>query len=398
MQPRFVQPKLVWPRLVINGRFLTQPMAGVQRWAIQATKAIDALIDSGEYGALDGRIEILAPAAARDFPLRHIPVRRCGTGSGYFWEQVELPFYARGRLLINCCSVGPVIKRDQVVVVHDATVRARPANFAPRFRMAYNFLIPRLIRRSRGTVTVSEFSRREIEKWYHADVSRMRVSYVGADHILRIAPDNSIIDRLKLAGRKFFLGVGLSVNKNGATVAAALRKSGLTDTILVMTGQPYAWITAKEGLSAPEGVLPAGFVTDAELRALYEHALAMISPSHYEGFGLPPVEAMLCGCPTIVSNSSAMPEICGDGALQCGPDDIDELARLMRVVHDDPAGRAALSAAGRARAARYRWDSTARVLLGVCLAHLPQMTNETRSFNSNQRVVSDRVRSPESVG
>jgi glycosyltransferase involved in cell wall biosynthesis len=92
----------------------------------------------------------------------------------------------------------------------------------------------------------------------------------------------------------------------------------------------------------------------------------MISPSHYEGFGLPPVEAMLCGCPTIVSNSSAMPEICGDGALQCGPDDIGELARLMRLVHDDPARRLALSAAGRARAARYTWESTARVLLGVC--------------------------------
>jgi hypothetical protein len=79
------------PRFAINGRFLTQPMAGVQRWAIQATKAIDALIDSGEYAALQGQIEILAPASARDFPLRHIPLRRCGFGGGYFWEQMELP-------------------------------------------------------------------------------------------------------------------------------------------------------------------------------------------------------------------------------------------------------------------------------------------------------------------
>jgi glycosyltransferase involved in cell wall biosynthesis len=398
MQPELVPPRLVPPRFAINGRFLTQPMAGVQRWAIQVSKAIDALIDSGEYAALDGRIEIVAPASAREFDLRHIPVRRVGFGTGYFWEQIELPFYVRGQFLINCCSVGPLIKRDQIVVVHDATPRARPQNFAPRFRMVYNFLIPRLIRRSQGCVTVSEFSRREIGKWYGADVSNMRVSYVGADHILRVASDNAIIDRLDLAGRKFFLGVGMAVNKNGATAAEALRRSGLTDTLLVMTGQPYAWITAKGGHSTPDGVLHAGYVTDAELRALYEHALAMISPSHYEGFGLPPVEAMLCGCPTIVSNSSAMPEICGDGALQCGPDDVDELARLMRFVHNDPAERAALSAAGRARAARYTWESTARVLLDLCLAQFPQTAGQTHPGHSAQRGVPDRAKTPEAVG
>ena len=354
------------PRIAINGRFLTQPVAGSQRYAIQVTKAIDALIESGEYGALKGRIEILAPATARDFQLRHIPLRRCGSGAGYFWEQVELPLYAHGQLLVNCCSVGPLVKRDQIVVVHDASVLARPTNFAPRFRMIYKFLIPRLIRRSRGSVTVSEFSRREIEKWYDVDVSAMRVSYVGADHILQVAPDNSIIDRLDLSNRKFFLGVGMSVNKNSGMIAQALRKSGLTDTLFVVTGQRCAWVTADEGHTAPDGVLLAGYVSDAELRALYEHALAMVSPSHYEGFGLPPVEAMLCGCPTIVSNSSAMVEICEQGALHCDPDDSDELARLMRVVHDDPAQRSALSSAGQAHAARYTWRSVAVCLLDLC--------------------------------
>lgn len=357
------------PRIAINGRFLTQPVAGVQRWAIQVTKAIDDLIDSGEYAALDGKIEILAPSSARDFPLRHIPVRRCGIGTGYFWEQIELPFYARRHLLVSCCSVGPVLPRNQVAVIHDATVRARPANFAPSFRLVYNVLIPLLLRRAAGLATVSEFSRGEIGKWYKVDVSRMKVTYVGADHILRSPADDTIIDRLGLAGRKFFLGVGVSVNKNNETVAAALRRADLPDAVLVVTGQPYGWITAKGGHQAPEGVVPAGYVSDAELRSLYEHALAMVSPSRYEGFGLPPVEAMLCGCPAIVSNSSAMPEICGNGALQCGPDDVDELARMMRLLHDDPARREALSAAGRARAARYTWSAVARSLVDLCARH-----------------------------
>src|ERR1700733_5493513 len=224
------------PEIVINGRFLTQPVTGVQRFASQVSRAIDDLIGGGEYGALAGRMEILAPRAARDFFLPHIPMRRCGFGSGYFWEQVELPLHTRGRLLLNFCGLGPVVTHNQIVIVHDATVRARPENFAPLFRIAYNLAIPQLCRRSLRTATVSEFSRREIGKWYDIDVSNMAVCYEGADHISNVAPDHSIIDRLGLTGRKFFLGVGMGNNKNVETVAAALLKAALPDTLFVVTG------------------------------------------------------------------------------------------------------------------------------------------------------------------
>lgn len=354
------------PKIVINGRFLTQRMVGVQRFAIEVTKQIDALIDSGEYAALDGRIEVLAPPAARDFELRHIPVRRCGFGGGYFWEQVELPLHATGNLLLNFCSLGPVIMRNQIVVIHDATVKARPENFAPLFRAAYNFLIPRLCQRSLCIATVSEFSRSELGKWYGADTGKIKVCYVGADHISRVAADHSIIDRLGLAGRKFFLGVGAGNNKNPETVAAAMQKAGLTDTLFMITGYRNSKVNAPSSAVNLENVRPAGYVSDGELRSLYEHALALVSPSHYEGFGLPPIEAMLIGCPAIISDTPAMLEICGDAALHCTADDVDELARLMRIVHDEPDQRAALIAAGRARAARYTWDSVARTLLNLC--------------------------------
>jgi glycosyltransferase involved in cell wall biosynthesis len=293
-------------------------------------------------------------------------VRRCGFGAGYFWEQIELPLHAYGKFLLNFCSLGPVVTRNQLVVVHDATVRARPALFAPMFRAAYNFLIPRLVRRSLCTATVSEFSRREIGKWYDVDVSRMRVCYVGADHISRIVPDHSIIERLGLAGRKFFLGVGTSNNKNAEAVAAALRKAGLSDTLLVLTGSRVDKVNGRSSELDLETLRDAGYVSDRELRSLFEHALALVSPSHYEGFGLPPVEGMLLGCPAIISNTPAMLEICGDAALHCAADDIDGLAGLMRIVHDEPARRDELIAAGRARAARYTWASVARILVDLC--------------------------------
>ena len=134
------------------------------------------------------------------------------------------------------------------------------------------------------TATVSEFSRREIAKWYGVDTSNMRVSYVGADHITRLVPDNSIIDRLGLSGRKFFLGVGTSNNKNAETVAAALLKAELDDTLLVLTGSRADKVNGPASEIALDGLCHAGYVSDRELRSLYEHAMALVSPSHYEGF------------------------------------------------------------------------------------------------------------------
>jgi glycosyltransferase involved in cell wall biosynthesis len=354
----------------INGRFLTQPMVGVQRFAMEVVKAIDALIASGEYAALDGRIEILAPSSAREFALRHIPVRHCGFGSGYFWEQIEFPLHAHGRLLLNLCMLGPVAVRRQIVVVHDATARALPTNFTALFRAAYGFLIPRLCRRAFRAVTVSEFSRREIGKWYGVDVSNMPVCYEGGDHVAAVPPDYGIIDRLGLANRKFFLGVGMSNNKNAATAIVAFHKAALPDTVMVLTGMRTFMVNGRQPDIAMDGVVSAGYVSDAELHALYDRALALVCPSRYEGFGLTPVEAMACGCPAIISTQAALVEICADAALQCSPDDADELARLMRLVHDDPARRAAMIAAGHARVARFTWDSTARILLDICLQAL----------------------------
>jgi glycosyltransferase involved in cell wall biosynthesis len=358
------------PGISINGRFLSQPMVGVQRFAMEVVKAIDALIASGEYAALDGRVEILAPSSVREFPLRHIPVRRCGFGSGYFWEQIEFPLHAHGRLLLNLCMLGPVAVRRQIVVVHDATARALPTNFTALFRAAYGFLIPRLCRRAFRAVTVSEFSRREIGKWYGVDVSNMPVCYEGGDHVAAVPADYGIIDRLGLANRKFFLGVGMSNNKNAKTAIAAFHKSALPDTMMVLTGMRTFMVNGRQPDIAMDGVVNAGYVSDAELHALYDRALALVCPSRYEGFGLTPVEAMACGCPAIISTQAALVEICGDAALQCSPDDVGELARLMRLLHDDPARRAAMIAAGHARVARFTWDSTARILLDLCLQAL----------------------------
>jgi glycosyltransferase involved in cell wall biosynthesis len=356
------------PRIAINGRFLTQNASGVQRFATEAIKAIDALLDTDAYRALKGRIEIMAPREARDFPLKNIPLRRCGWSSGYLWEQIEFPLHAAGRLLLNLCMLGPVAVRRQVVVVHDATVKALPGNFSWRFRTAYGILVPLLCRRAARSVTVSKFSRREIARLYRVDTDDMPVCSEGGDHILAVQPDDSAIERLGLAGCQFLISVGVnSSNKNAEVLAAAFAQAKLGNALLVLTGKRDPAVFGKLSEVHAAAVKNVGHVSDAELRALYQHALALVFPSRYEGFGLPPIEAMTCGCPVIISDQAALVEVGGDAALRCGMDDVATLAQLMREVAADPALRARLSAAGRARASRFTWAATGRRLLDYCI-------------------------------
>ena len=355
------------PNIAINGRFLTQRSSGVQRFAAEIIKAIDRLLDT-DFAVLKGRVEILAPRAARDFALKNIPLRRVGRFTGYAWEQVEYPLHGNGSLLLNLCMIGPLAARHQIVVVHDATVLALPNNFSPRFRAAYKFLIPRLCKRSDLVVTVSEFSRREIGKWYGADVAAMPVCFEGGDHIKAVPADETVIERLGLQGRKFFLGVGVdSANKNIKSVVAAFDKANIPDAVLVLTGAKDPKVFGHLNIAGGDGVRTVGFVSDAELRALYEHALALVFPSYYEGFGLPPLEAMTCGCPVIISEQPALMEVCGNAALTCQADDTDAIMRHMQALASDAHLRERLAKAGLARAKRFTWEAAARSLLDHCL-------------------------------
>jgi glycosyltransferase involved in cell wall biosynthesis len=106
-------------------------------------------------------------------------------------------------------------------------------------------------------------------------------------------------------------------------------------------------------------------VSDATIKALYRSALCLVFPSRYEGFGLPPLEAMACGCPVIVSRAASMPEICGDAALYCDPDRPDTVAASIRLIMTDPVLRAKLIASGRERAQLFSWERSASTLLEI---------------------------------
>jgi glycosyltransferase involved in cell wall biosynthesis len=175
-------------------------------------------------------------------------------------------------------------------------------------------------------------------------------------------------------GERFVLFVGaLKPTKNLGTVIAAyvrLRRADTTRHRLVLVGGTTAWLredifAAARASRYGDDIVFTGYVPDDDLVALYNAADLFVSPSLFEGFGLPPLEAMACGTPVVTSNTTSLPEVVGDAALMVDPLDVEALAGAMNAVLADEALRARLSQWGLARAAAFSWESTARTVLGV---------------------------------
>jgi glycosyltransferase involved in cell wall biosynthesis len=349
--------------IAINGRFLTQAITGVQRYALEVIHALDNILTQEE---IPHQVEILAPPGTpMEQSFRSIRLRVVGWGSGQIWEQTSLPFFCRGSVLFTPTGGSPLLHRRNVFTLPDAGVFATPEAYSTAYCVWY-----RAHHRLAVTnpdlklLTVSEFSRKELSYYLHLDPNSIAMIPEGHEHALRPLSDLTVLDRLGLTRGSYLLGVGsANPNKNFATLIAAfahLRDSLPTgqDTKLVVVGGADPRIFGAEGHTL-EGVLRAGYLSDEELRALYENAVAFVFPSIYEGFGLPPLEAMALGCPVICSNAASLPEVAGDAAIQVDPYDVEGIAAAMRKLVTDPAAREELIARGYRQIQHFQWHNAA---------------------------------------
>jgi glycosyltransferase involved in cell wall biosynthesis len=306
---------------------------------------------------------MVAPAAEH-LPASFAGLRVQGTGRfrGHPWEQIELPKSARDSFLVNLCSTGPMFRENQMIVLHDAAVAALPENFTLAFRAWYRIMIAGYARMARKVATVSSFSADELVRHFGIDRRKIDVIPESGEHILRDAADYSLHEKFGLENDRYFLAVGsLASNKNFNGIVEAVARLPANNFKFVIVGGRNSKIfsTVRAKL---DGAKEVGYATDAQLRALYERAACFVYPSTYEGFGLPPLEAMSCGCPVLVANSSALPETCGDGAAYCDPYDPDDIARKLGALLSSPEARDELRSAGLAHAKRWTWQNAARRL------------------------------------
>lgn len=349
--------------IAINGRFLTQKLSGVQRYSREMVSALDRLISDPANGlnGHDWRL-IVPPQADPAFRLQAIKVTQVGKRSGHLWEQVDLARAAKGARLVNLGNSGPILHPNKTVIIHDVAVFRTPANFGRRYRVMHK-LMSRAMAKTARIGTVSQFSRSELSNVLGVPADQVFVAYNGCDHLLGRPRSDGVLEALDLKPGGYFLFVGTPApNKNLPVVMRAFSRLARPDVKLVIAGSLDRTVFGGDGAANLDGVVTAQGRSDADIAALYAGAAAHLFPSVYEGFGIPPLEAMANGCPVLAADIPVIREVCDDAARYFLPHDESALAELMGRVLDDPAWAGEKAKEASARVARFSWDSSARQL------------------------------------
>lgn len=357
-------------RVYVNGKFLAQAVTGVQRSAREWLNAIDTALAASPVAS---SWVVLHPSCVDPPAWKVIGARAVGAAASplHLWEQVTLPLAARDGLLLNLSGSAPWCARAQVATLHDAAVFDQPQAYTRPFCWWYRRLFRHLAAGPGRLVTVSAFSRDRLAAALGVPPDRFDVVANGCDHFDRVRADPRVLQELGLAGKPYLLAVAsANPNKNLARLEAAfgLACRHHADIRLVLVGGGRGRVFADTAVPRTERLIEAGMVDDGGLKALYEAAVGAVVPSLYEGFGLPALEAMACGCPVLAASAGALPEVCGDAALYADPLSVDGLAQALVRLTGDAGLRERLREAGRARAARFRWQEGGRGLLDVVKA------------------------------
>jgi glycosyltransferase involved in cell wall biosynthesis len=316
--------------ILLNARAAARPeLGGVERWARELAQRLPELAG----------YDVIKPPAA----LSH--------RAGHAWEQALLPARARhAELLLNPANLAPLAFPRNAVVIHDAAPLRDPSWYSPAYARLQRQVLPLIAKRAKMVITVSDFSKREIEELLGVEAS---VVPGGVDR--RFHPDadpEPARAALNLAKPYVLTVASRTARKNLASLTATARQLQTQGYELVAAGGDRPQF--RDGAVRAASVRTLGGVPEQWLPGLYAGADAFVLPSLHEGFGLTCLEAMACGVPVVAANAGALPETCGEAARYADPNDPQEIAREVLQAIDDPA----LRAAGPDRAKHFTWDRT----------------------------------------
>ncbi|MBO7114504.1 MAG: glycosyltransferase family 4 protein [Bacteroidaceae bacterium] len=344
--------------LYINGRFLTQPMTGVERFAYNICMTL---------AELHQPFTIVCPKAPihKGYDVSGLTIVHFGVGNSHFWEQCVFPWFFIGKkdyMVLSLTGLGSILLRRKVMTIHDLSFLREPSWFSRSYYWFYRLMTPLAVRTSRHIITVSEFSKTEIRHFYPF-VSDDKISVVYS--AIRNDVFKSRTD-IPASTERFVLTVSsIDPRKNFARLLEAF--SGIDGIKLYIVGNYNPVFQKQEGLSsARSDVRFLGRATDDELIRLYNQAECFVFPSLYEGFGLPPVEAMACGCPVVASDIPVVREVCADAAIYFNPLDPEDIRRAIKdQLESDESVINEQRQRGFSNSRRYSWERSAVKIVDI---------------------------------
>jgi glycosyltransferase involved in cell wall biosynthesis len=287
----------------------------------------------------------------------------------YLWQQTVLLRRLKPDWYLSTYFLPPFLPCRGAVVVHDVSFCAHPTYFPPLIALYMRLLTGQAIRKAQVVALDSEFTAREVKRYYPRISGKGIVTFPGIDRRFRLPytaeDDCQVLTKYGLID-PYILAIGnIHPRKNLTRLLDAYRQLCAGNPAMprmVWIGLPR-WDSAqliREALEA--GIILPGYMPPDDLPALYRGAAVFVYPSLYEGFGLPVLEAMACGTPVICSNSSSLPEVAGDAALMVDPYDVNALARALRQILADQQLASVLRQRGYQRVERFTYADTARTL------------------------------------
>jgi glycosyltransferase involved in cell wall biosynthesis len=337
--------------IVVNARFLTQRVTGVQRFAIEISRILRQLNDE---------IIFVTPYNILDKDLANeLEAIVVGINKGTIWEQVDLRYYLilkNKPLLISFCNTGMLYYKRQIVTIHDMAYKVNPKWFSKRFYLWYNFIIPKIANGSAKILTVSNASKNDIIKILHIRADKISIIYNSSylntnDNFEPVIKEKYILTVSSLDSRK---------NLNNLIEAFKGIEINVKLVIVGLTSTHFNFDLQKDLFN---NIIIKGYVDDDELISLMKNAEAFVYVSFYEGFGLPPLEAMGVGCPVIVSDIAAHREVCSNAALYADPYSIEDIKNKIDDVLLNDGVKTKLILAGKENMKRFDWLVSAQKVL-----------------------------------
>jgi glycosyltransferase involved in cell wall biosynthesis len=273
--------------------------------------------------------------------------------------------------------IPPFVKGKKIVTIHDMVFRRFPETMNARTKFMLKLTMHKTFRRADRIITVSEFSKQEILHYYRYPADKIKVIYNGVDlQTFRTGIDRdkigSVCGAYRITG-EYILYIGMiepRKNIERLIEAYAVAKKGVRDFPKLVIAGAKGWLfgsifqkVAVLGLEAD--IVFTGYISDEDKPALLSGAKFFCFPSLYEGFGIPPLEAMACGCPVLVSRAASLPEVCGDAAFYVDPFAVQSIADAMVRLNEDASLRAALREKGIEQVKKFNWARLGEQLYDV---------------------------------